>query len=51
MIPKLLLIYSSVLVCLISSFLTKYHDGFILLSMISMGFVWGFMANQQFFRE
>lgn len=38
-------------VFLISTLLADSHDGFLLLSMISMGFFWGFMAHEKFFGE
>lgn len=48
---KVIFIYTVLLVFLISTILMDSHYGFMLLSMISMGFFWGFMANQQFFRD
>lgn len=43
---KLIFIYFVVLIFFISLFLADFHEGFVLLSMISMGFIWGFMANE-----
>lgn len=48
---KAIFIYTVLLVFLISTILADTQDGFMLLSMISMGFFWGFMANEKFFRE
>lgn len=48
---KAIFIYTVLLVFLISTLLADTQDGFMLLSMISMGFFWGFMANEKFFRE
>jgi hypothetical protein len=48
---KAIFVYTVLAVFLISTLLADSHDGFMLLSMISMGFFWGFMANEKFFRE
>ena len=48
---KAIFIYTVLVVFLISALLAGSHDGFMLLSIISMGFFWGFMANEKFFRE
>jgi hypothetical protein len=48
---KAIFVYTVLAVFLISVLLADSHDGFMLLSMISMGFFWGFMANEKFFRE
>jgi hypothetical protein len=46
---KLIFIYSVVIIYLVSLGLTHLNENFIHLSMISMGFIWGFMANECFF--
>lgn len=46
---KLIFIYSAVLVYLISIGLTHLNPSFIALTLISMGFIFGFMANECFF--
>jgi len=48
---KAAFIYTVLVVFLISTLLADTQDGFMLLSMISMGFFWGFMANEKFFIE
>lgn len=48
---KAIFIYTVLAVFLISTLLADSNDGFMLLSMISMGFFWGFMANEKFFGE
>lgn len=48
---KLIFIYSAVLVYLISIGLTHLNPSFIALTLISMGFVLGFMANESFFNR
>lgn len=47
--PKLIFIYSVTLVYLISIGLTHLNPSFIALTLISMGFILGFMANECFF--
>lgn len=49
--PKLIFIYSVVFVYLISLGLTHLNSSFIHLTFVSMGFIWGFMANECFFKE
>lgn len=48
---KAIFIYTVLVVFLVSTLLADSQDGFMLLSMISMGFFWGFMANEKFFKE
>lgn len=48
---KAVFVYIVLAAFLISTLLADANDGFMLLSMISMGFFWGFMANEKFFRE
>lgn len=48
---KAIFIYTVLMVFLISTLLADTQDVFMLLSMISMGFFWGFMANEKFFGE
>lgn len=49
MIGKLVLVYSVVFVYLASLGLTHLNQSFALLSFLSMGFIWGFMANECLF--
>lgn len=46
---KLILIYLVVFVYLVLLGLTHLNESFIFLSFVSMGFIWGFMANECFF--
>lgn len=46
---KLILVYSVFFIYLISIGLTYLHPSFIALTLISMGFIFGFMANEGFF--
>lgn len=48
---KLIFVYSVVFVFLISLTLTHVHVGFVALSLVSMGFIWGFLANESFFES
>lgn len=48
---KLIFIYSVVFVYLASIGLTHLNPSFIALALISMGFIFGFMANEIFFKE
>lgn len=48
---KAVFVYIVLAVFLISTLLADTNDGLMLLSMISMGFFWGFMANEKFFGE
>lgn len=48
---KLIFIYFVALIYLISIGLTYVNPNFIVMSLISMGFIFGFMANESFFKD
>lgn len=48
---KLIFIYSVFFVYLISIGLTHLNESFIVLTLIFMGFIFGFMANESFFNR
>jgi hypothetical protein len=49
--PKLIFIYFAFALFLITVGLTHIKEDFIFLVLIIMGFIWGFMANESFFKE
>jgi hypothetical protein len=49
--PKLIFIYFAFALFLITAGLTRINEDFIFLVLIIMGFIWGFMANESFFKD